>query len=73
MRCGLGWCDVVWYGVAWRGVARGVGRGVAGRWGEVWCGVVWCGVEWRVVANALLPKGNGRDVLHTGKCKTGGP
>ena len=34
----------------------------------VWCGVVWCGV-----LKVLVPKGNGGDVLHMGKCKTGGP
>ena len=31
------------------------------------CGVVWCGVP-----KPLLPNGTDRDVLHTGKCKTGG-
>ena len=47
----------------------------------VWCGVVWCGVVWYgvhgvlwcVTPKVMLPRGNGRDVLHMGKFKTGGP
>ena len=38
----------------------------------MWCWVVWCGVVWCGVLNALLPKGNGQDVLHMGNCEMGG-
>ena len=41
--------------------------------GVVWCGVVWCGVVCCAVLKALLSIGKGRNILHTGKCKTDGP
>ena len=65
--CGVVWCGVVWWGgVGWGGVGcGGVGCGVVG-WGGVGCG----GVGWGV-RRALLPNGNGWDVLHTEICKTG--
>ena len=36
------------------------------------CGVVWCGVMWCGVPKAVLPKGNGEDVLLTGIAKRAG-
>ena len=52
------WCGVVWCGGARRSAVR--------------CSVVWCRAVRCSVPKAVLPKGNGRDVLHTQRFKTGG-
>ena len=66
--CQCGW--FVLCCVAWRLCCATCGCGCGVVWvrcGAVRCGVVWCGVP-----KALLPKGNGRDVLLTGKAKWAG-
>ena len=60
------WCRVPWRGMMCRGVAVKYASHVYGLCGVV--GGVRCGVP-----KALLPKGNGRGVVHPGKCEMGGP
>ena len=50
--------------MVWGGEGAGAG---AVRVQVGWDGAVRCGAP-----KALLPNGNGQDVLHMGKCKTGG-
>ena len=61
---GVVWCGVPCCGVLCCGVLCCA---------VLWCAVLCCAVLCCAVLKAVLPKSNGRDVLHTGKCKTGGP
>ena len=88
-HCTGQWAVWMWCGVVWCGVPKALllkamammlhmGKRKTGGTRSVTLNLTVCLVCWVPTAlcgvrKALFPKGNGRDVLHTGKHKTGGP